>query len=179
MRGTAAAEEYYPVLIAELEQRIADGLAAVEDEKLRFYWEGMPVWGKLRDHAEQFAGQRACVVASTYCNSWIFEPMGLDDPFEAMARSYTELFIVRSEDFKEGYLKGKFAEYGIDGIIYHDAKTCPNNSNCRYGMPQRMTRATGVPYVTINGDLNDRRMYSEEQARTQFEALVEQIEEGR
>ncbi len=72
-----------------------------------------------------------------------------------------------------------FATYGIDGIIYHDAKTCPNNSNCRYGMPQRMTSATGVPYVTINGDLNDLRMYSEEQARTQFEALTEQIEEGR
>ena len=105
--------------------------------------------------------------------------MGLDDPFEAMARSYTELFIVRGEVFKENYLKRMFAEYGIDGIIYHDAKTCPNNSNCRYGMPQRMTRATGVPYVTINGDLNDLRMYSEEQARTQFEALVEQIQEGR
>jgi len=179
LRGTPAAEEYYPVLIAELEQRIADGVAAVEDEKLRYYWEGMPVWGKLRDHAEQFAGQQACVVASTYCNSWVFETMGLADPFEAMARSYTELFIVRGEDFKENYLKTKFADYAIDGIIYHDAKTCPNNSNCRYGMPQRMTKATGVPYVTINGDLNDLRMYSDEQARTQFEALAEQIQESR
>ncbi len=179
LRGTEAAEEYYPVLIKELEQRIADGVAAVDGEKMRFYWEGMPVWGKLRDHAEQFAGQHACVVASTYCNSWIFEPMGLDDPFEAMARSYTELFIVRGEVFKENYLKNMFATYGIDGIIYHDAKTCPNNSNCRYGMPQRMIGETGVPYVTINGDLNDLRMYSEEQARTQFEALTEQIEEGR
>ncbi len=179
LRGTPAAEEYYPVLIAELEQRIADSVAAVEGEKLRLYWEGMPVWGKLRDHAEQFAGQGACVVASTYCNSWIFEPMKLDDPFEAMARSYTELFIVRSEDFKEAYLKTMFTDYGIDGIIYHDAKTCPNNSNCRYGMPQRMTRSTGLPHVTINGDLNDLRMYSEEQARTQFEALVEQIDESR
>jgi len=179
LRGTQAAEDYYPVLIAELEQRIADSVAAVDGEKLRFYWEGMPVWGKLRDHAEQFAGQNACVVASTYCNSWIFEPMGLDDPFEAMARSYTELFIVRGEQYKEGYLKNMFATYGIDGIIYHDAKTCPNNSNCRYGMPQRMTGLTGVPHVTINGDLNDLRMYSEEQARTQFEALAEQIEESR
>ena len=42
--------------------------------------------------------QQACVVASTYCNSWIFEDLGRDDPFEGMARAYTELFIVRSED---------------------------------------------------------------------------------
>ena len=67
--------------------------------------------------------------------------MGLDYPFEAMARSYTELFIVRGEEFKAGYLKAKCADYGIDGIIYHDAKTCPNNSNCRYGMTQRLARA--------------------------------------
>jgi len=179
LRGTPAAEEYYPVLIAELEQRIAEGVAAVDDEKMRFYWEGMPVWGKLRDHAEQFARQNTCVVASTYCNSWIFESMALADPFEAMARSYSELFIVRGENYKEAYLQRMFSEYAIDGIIYHDAKTCPNNSNCRYGMPQRLTAHTGVPHVTINGDLNDLRMYSEEQARTQFEALAEQIEESR
>ena len=32
-----------------------------------------------------------------------------------------------------------------------------------------------MPYVVINGDLNDLRLYSEEQARTQFEALIEQL----
>lgn len=179
LRGLPEAEEYYAALTAELEERITGGVAAVDREKYRFYWEGMPVWGKLREHAELFAGMRACVVASTYCNSWIFEPLGLADPFEGMARSYTELFIVRSEEFKEQYLRGMFADYAIDGIIFHDAKTCPNNSNCRYGMPQRLARATGVPFVTINGDLNDLRLYSEEQARTQFEALVEQLQESR
>ncbi len=177
MRGLPEAERYYEVLIRELERRIADGVAAVDDERHRFYWDGMPVWGKLRDHAQLFAAQRACVVASTYCNSWIFEPLGESDPFEGMARSYTELFIVRSEDFKERYLADMIATYGIDGIIYHDAKTCPNNSNCRYGLPQRLQKATGVPSVTINGDLNDLRFYSEEQARTQFEALIEQLHE--
>jgi len=178
LRGTPEAEQYYNKLIPELEQRIADGVSAVENERHRYYWEGMPVWGKLRDHAEMFAQEGACVVASTYCNSWIFEPLGCADPFEGMARSYTELFIVRNEDYKEQYLKTMFATYGIDGMIYHDAKTCPNNSNCRYGMPQRLARETGVPYVTINGDLNDLRLYSEEQARTQFEALGEQLREG-
>jgi len=177
MRGLPEAEQYYDALIAELEQRIADGVAAVDGERFRFYWEGMPVWGKLREHAETFAGRHACVVASTYCNSWIFEALGHDDPFEAMARAYTELFIVRSEDFKERYLARMFATYAIDGIIFHDAKTCPNNSNCRYGMPQRLAAKTGVPWVTINGDLNDLRLYSEEQARTQFEALIEQLHE--
>ena len=101
LRGDERAERYYEVLVAELEERIAEGVGAVDDEKLRFYWEGMPVWGKLRDHAVQFAGHKACVVASTYCNSWIFEALECQDAFEGMARAYTELFIVRSDEFKQ------------------------------------------------------------------------------
>jgi benzoyl-CoA reductase/2-hydroxyglutaryl-CoA dehydratase subunit BcrC/BadD/HgdB len=177
LRGDERAEKYYELLIAELEQRIADGVSAVDDEAHRFYWEGMPVWGQLRNHAELFASLRACVTASTYCNSWIFEAMGDDDPFTGMARAYTELFIVRSEEFKERYLTEMVRDYEIDGIIYHDAKTCPNNSNNRYGLPERLAGRLGVPHVIINGDLNDLRLYSAEQARTQFEALVEQLQE--
>jgi benzoyl-CoA reductase/2-hydroxyglutaryl-CoA dehydratase subunit BcrC/BadD/HgdB len=177
LRGDERAERYYEVLVAELEERIAEEVGAVDDEELRFYWEGMPVWGKLRDHAEQFAGHRACVVASTYCNSWIFEALAAEDPFEGMARAYTELFIVRSEHFKQRYMAGMIRDYAIDGIIFHDAKTCPNNSNNRYGLPQRLREQIGTPFVTIDGDLNDLRLYSEEQARTQFEALVEQLQE--
>jgi benzoyl-CoA reductase/2-hydroxyglutaryl-CoA dehydratase subunit BcrC/BadD/HgdB len=177
LRGDERAVRYYEALIAELEERIAEGVGAVDDEKLRFYWEGMPVWGKLRDNAQQFAGHRACVVASTYCNSWIFEALEAEDPFEGMARAYTELFIVRSENFKQRYMEGMIRDYGIDGIIFHDAKTCPNNSNNRYGLPQRLREQIGTPFVIIDGDLNDLRLYSEEQAQTQFEALVEQLQE--
>jgi hypothetical protein len=44
-------------------------------------------------------------------------------------------------------------------------------------MPVRLSERLNVPHVVINGDLNDLRLYSEEQARTQFEALVEQLQE--
>ena len=97
LRGDERAERYYEVLVAELEQRIADGVGAVDDEELRFYWEGMPVWGKLRDNAEQFAGHRACVVASTYCNSWIFDALACADPLGVITPAEYEKFIVRSE----------------------------------------------------------------------------------
>jgi len=178
LRGDPRAEAYYETLNAELRERIDTGVAAVDGESQRYYWDGMPVWGKLRDHAETFAGQNTCVVASTYCNSWIFEPLAAEDPFEGMARAYTELFIVRSEEYKERYLERMFEDYEIDGVVYHDSKTCPNNSNSRYGLPKRLTERLGIPHVVIQGDLNDLRLYSEEQARTQFEALAEQIRES-
>jgi benzoyl-CoA reductase/2-hydroxyglutaryl-CoA dehydratase subunit BcrC/BadD/HgdB len=176
-RGTQEAVDYYHTLLPELQQRVKEGVAAIDGEKHRLYWEGMPVWGKLRPLAELFSSLKACVVASTYCNSWIFDQLDPDDPFESMGRAYTELFIVRDEVYKENYIEACHKLFKFDGIIFHDAKTCPNNSNNRYGMPERLAKRLGVSTLTINGDLNDLRCYSEEQAKTQIEAFIEQLEE--
>ncbi len=176
-RGTKEAVDYYELLLPELQQRIKDGVAAVEGEKHRLYWEGMPIWGKLRPLSDQLLSLKTCVVASTYCNSWIFDQLDPAAPFESMARAYTELFIVRDEPYKEQYITDCFEKYKFDGILFHDAKTCPNNSNNRYGMPERLGRNLGIPVLTINGDLCDLRCYSEEQAKTNIEAFIEQLEE--
>ena len=175
MRGTQTAIDYYHELLPELRTRVADGTAAVEGERFRLYWEGMPIWGRLRDLATQFLELQACVVASTYANSWIFTALDPDEPFESMARAYTELFIVRSDPYKEKYLQEMIDTFGVDGIVFHDSKTCPHNTNCRYAMPQRLAEQLGTPSITIAGDLNDLRCYSDEQARTQIEAFTEQL----
>jgi len=176
LRGSPQAVEYYKVLLKELEERIANKEGAVEGEKFRLYWEGMPIWGKLRDLAEFFIGLKTAVIASTYCNSWIFESFDPEDPFMSMARAYTEIFIVRDENFKEKYIEKMVREYKLDGLLFHDAKTCPANSNNRYGMPERLEKKLNIPALTINGDLNDMRCYSEEQAKTNIEAFIEQLE---
>ena len=179
LRGTKQAVDYYKLLYAELSERIKNKESALENERFRLYWEGMPIWGRLRDHSELFTALNTNVLASTYCNSWIFSDFDAADPFTSMARAYTKLFIVRSDDAKEKYIKDMMKFFKIDGIIYHDAKTCPNNSNCRYGMPQRLEKETKIPSLTINGDLNDLRCVSDEQTRTNIEAFIEQLEENR
>jgi len=177
LRGTPQAVDYYKLLLAEMNERIADGVGAVDGERYRLYWEGMPVWGRLSTHSKLFAELETCVLASTYCNSWIFSDFDPDDPFRSMAKAYTELFIVRSDPAKEKYIQNMLDFFKVDGIIYHDAKTCPNNSNCRYGMPQRIEGITELPFLIINGDLNDLRLISDEQTKTNIEAFVEQLEE--
>ena len=179
LRGTETAVEYYQLLLAELEERVAQGEGAVEDEGFRLYWEGMPIWGRLRAHSELFARNRACVLASTYCNSWIFNQFDPADPFRSMARAYTELFIVRSEEIKERYIREMVDLFSIDGILFHDAKTCPHNTNCRYGMPRRLEAEVGVASLIINGDLNDLRCLSDEQTETNVEAFIEQLAESK
>jgi benzoyl-CoA reductase/2-hydroxyglutaryl-CoA dehydratase subunit BcrC/BadD/HgdB len=178
-RGTQQALGVYKNILAELEDRINSGDGAVADERFRIYWDGMPVWGRLSAHAKLFAGLNANVLASTYCNSWIFSALDPDDPFNSMAEAYTELFIVRSDQAKEKYIQKMLNFFKVDGVIYHDSKTCPNNTNCRYGMPQRLENITGIPCLTIHGDLNDLRLVSDEQTKTNVEAFIEQLEESR
>ena len=178
LRGDPRAEAYYKLLVAELEERVKNGEGAVDGEKYRFYWEGMPVWGKLREHAEFFADNKSCVVASTYCNSWIFDDMRESDPVRSMAFAYTKLFINRSEPAKEHDIVEMAKRFKVDGIIFHDSKTCPHNSNTRYGMPARIKEKCGIPGLVINADLNDLRLYSEEQTKTNIEAFIEQLEGG-
>ena len=178
LRGHQDAIDYYKILLAELNDRVAAGVAAVAGECFRIYWEGMPIWGKLRDLSTQFLQLKTCVVASTYCNSWIFEALDPLDPFRSMARAYSSIFICRSDERKEVYIEEMVAKFRVDGVLYHDAKTCANNSNSRYEMPQRLQKKLGKPYLVVNGDLNDLRLYSEEQSRTNIEAFVEQLEEG-
>ena len=176
-RGTQRANDAYNLLLEELNERMAQGSGAIENEQYRLYWDGMPVWGRLSMHSKLFAGLNANVIASTYCSSWIFNALDPKEPFESMAKAYTELFIVRSDEYKEEYIKDKLEFFKCDGIIYHDAKTCPNNTNCRYGMPQRLEKKTGIPSLIINGDLNDLRLLSDEQTKTNVEAFIEQLEE--
>ena len=178
MRGTQQAVDYYQILLTELQERIDSNIAAVDNERFRLYWEGMPIWGRLRHYSELFASLNACVVASTYCNSWIFSAFDESDPFRSMAKAYTELFIVRSDEYKEKYLKKMIDYFKIDGIVFHDAKTCPHNTNSRYGMPHRIELEIGVPNLVINGDLNDLRCLSDEQSQTSIEAFIEQLEES-
>jgi len=175
LRGTQPAVDYYKTLLAELEERVRNKEAAVAGEQFRIYWDGMPIWGKLRPMAELFGKLKTCVVASTYCNSWIFEAFDLADPFNSMAQAYTELFIVRSDDAKEKYIETMIKRFKVHGIIFHEAKSCPNNTNSRHGMPQRLQKQFGIPSIVISGDLNDLRCYSEEQTRTAIEAFVEQL----
>jgi benzoyl-CoA reductase/2-hydroxyglutaryl-CoA dehydratase subunit BcrC/BadD/HgdB len=176
LRGTQEACDYYRLLADELAGRVKAGVGGLARERYRVYWDGMPIWGKLRDLATLFAGLETSVVASTYCNSWVFEALDPRDPWRSMARASLELFIARSEAPKQRYLEAMVRQYAVDGVVFHDSKTCPNNSNTRFGLPQRLRKGLGLPVLSIDGDLNDLRCFSDDQARTNIEGFVEQLE---
>jgi len=179
LRGTQTAKDYYTELLAELEENVSDNKGFLPQAKTRIFWEGMPIWGRLRMLSDLFCENGAAVVASTYCSSWVFDQFDENDPWNSTARAYTEIFINRSEKAKMKMLTAWFKEFNIDGIVYHDSKTCFNNSNAKMGMPQRLREETGVPYLVIEGDLCDLRFFSEGQSITKIETFLEQLEESK
>jgi len=179
LRGTQVAKDYYTELLTELEDHVANDRGFLPKATTRIFWEGMPIWGKLRMMSDLFTSNNAAVVASTYCSSWVFDKFDENDPWNSMARAYTEIFINRSEKAKMEMLKSWFGEYSIDGIVYHDSKTCFNNSNAKFGMPQRLSTETGVPSLVIEGDLCDLRFFSEGQSITKIETFLEQLEDNK
>jgi len=175
LRGTVECVEFYQSACDELKSLAESGVGAVPDERVRLYWEGMPIWGRLRSLSDLFAECHAAVVASTYCNSWIFDDFDSAHPLESLAYAYTQIFINRGENFKLNYLKQMITDYRVDGIVFHDSKTCFNNSNNRFGLPQRLQEETGIGMLILDGDLNDLRFFPEERARTKVETFIEQL----
>ncbi len=176
-RGTPEAVAYYRILLAELEAQVQAGVGAVPAERYRVYWEGMPIWGRLRALSDLFSGLGTALVVSTYCNSWILDFQEDADPWTSLAKTYLEIFICRSERYKETYIRRLAREFGADGVIFHDSRTCPHNTNTRFGLPRRLADQ-GVPTLILEGDLNDLRCFSLEESRTRIEVFLEELEQG-
>jgi len=173
MRGTVEAVDYYRLLKAEIEDRVAQGIGAVPGESHRFYWDGPPIWCALRPLSRLFSSHGAAIVASTF--SSVFALPGLDpnDPIESMAQAYTGVFGNRSEDYKTAWLAKRFEQFGVEGAVYHDCRTTPEASHVRYGLAIRTERLTGVPAFVIEADSHDLRLFSPDRLEAQLSDFVE------
>lgn len=173
MRGTPEAVEYYRILKAEVEQRVAGKMAAVPGESFRFYWEGPPIWCALRPLARLFLERKVAVVGSTFFANFDLSGLNGDNPVESMARAYTSIFPNRSNAFKSEYLVKEFEAFGVDAVVYHEDRTCPEHSNVRHGLEVQMRRRTGVPSLILEADSHDLRLFSMERLESQLRDFIE------
>lgn len=173
LRGTPEAVEYYRLLKAELEDRVAQGVAAVPGERLRFYWDGPPIWCALRPLARFFADRQAAIVASTLGESFVLKGLDPDDPLESLARTYAGVFANRSESYQTAYLTAHIEEYGADAAIFHDCRTSPETSYVRYGLAAKVGRLTNLPGFVLEADSHDLRLFSLDQVQGLLADFIE------
>ena len=165
--------EYYTLLKAEVQDRVANGVAAVPGERFRFYWEGPPIWPALRPLADLFLNHRVAVVGSTYCSIAAMPGIDPKNPIESMAAVYSGIFHNRSDAWKEDTLVNAFNDYGVDGVIYHEGRTTPSQSNVRYGLEVRLGRRTGLKALVLEGDTHDLRLFSMNQVMQKLRDFIE------
>ncbi len=176
MRGTPEAVEYYTILKAELEDRLANNIAAVPGEGFRFYWEGPPIWCALRPLAELFHSHHAAIVGSSYAETYALRGLDPENPIESMARAYTSILTNRSDGYKEGYLVSAFQKHGVDGVIYHESRTCPEHCNVRFGLEVDLRRATALQAIVLEADTHDLRLFSMDRVKRKLENFIEMQE---
>lgn len=177
LRGLPVSLDYYGLLLAELKDRVKQGIGAVANEKRRLMWDNIAVWYKLREWSELFAMRGCNFVAATYTNAWAETIHHLDAarPFESMARAYGLVILNNHLKHRLGLMKDMIDDYGVDGLVIHSARSCKPYSVGQYDIRRRLLDASATPSVIIEADITDYRVFSEEQAATRLEAFFETL----
>ncbi len=179
LRGLPVARDYYRRLLAELNQRVDQGVGALVREKRRLMWDNIAVWFKLRDWSRLFAQRGYNFVAATYTNAWaetISHMQEEGDPFRAVARAYGLVILNHNLEHRLELMERMIRQYRVDGLVVHSARSCKPYSVGQYDLARLLRRRLGIPSVIIEADITDYRAFSQEQAQTRLEAFFEALE---
>ena len=177
LRGTDAAVEYYRMLAAELEDRIARGVAAPREPAHRFYWEGPPVWSARHTLADVFDARGVAIVGSTYASSFALTDLDAREPLPSMAAAYIGVHGNRSEAFRTASLASRLEQHGVDAVVVHQCRTSHEASHLRHGLSTRVQRLTCIPALVLEADAHDARLFSVERLERQLAEFIEEHRE--
>jgi len=169
-RGTPECTDFYRRLLAELEQRVCDGVAAVPGERVRLLWDAIPIWPR-KNWLARFAAERGVAfVASTYTHSWWFD-FEVERPFATLVERYAWNTMNRSGRWVLDWTLGLVRDYACDGIVAHWNRSCGIwNSYVKRRVPGYA--AAGVPCTVVAADMVDARAFDESAVARQLDAFI-------
>jgi benzoyl-CoA reductase/2-hydroxyglutaryl-CoA dehydratase subunit BcrC/BadD/HgdB len=172
-RGTPECTDFYRRLLAELEQRVANGVSAVANERIRLLWDAIPIWPRKNWLARVCAERGIAFVASTYTHSWWFE-FDPERAFATVVERYAWNTMNRSGQWVLDWTLGLVRDYDVDGLVAHWNRSCGIwNSYVKRRLPGY--EAAGIPHTLINADMVDARAFDEGVVLRQLDALAAQI----
>jgi benzoyl-CoA reductase/2-hydroxyglutaryl-CoA dehydratase subunit BcrC/BadD/HgdB len=181
LRGTATAVDYYRELLAEMRQRVAEGISAVPRERYRLLWDNLPVWYRTRWLSDTFAAHDVCLVADTYTSAWCgsLKYLREDDFLESLAEGYTRIYLNIGVDAMAREVIAMVDKYAVDGLVMHSNRSCKPYSLGQYDIQRLVQRERGIPTLIIEADMVDERSFAESQVENRIEAFMEMIAAGR
>jgi benzoyl-CoA reductase/2-hydroxyglutaryl-CoA dehydratase subunit BcrC/BadD/HgdB len=176
LQGTQLAVDYLTKVRDEVKQKAESGVGVIENEKIRLFWDNIPLWYNmgLFNYFEKFGG---VVVAETYSAAWSIR-LDVENPKKALAlkslMSYPMVSCVSITKRKEMVLKA-CREYAIDGVIFHRNKSCLPITLGQMEIKQALEQGLGIPSVIIDADHMDDRNFSLAQFQTRVDAFMEML----
>lgn len=183
-RGRPEGAAYFTDLVEELEHCARHGIAALDDERFRLAFVGVPCYPLFRGFNQMFADNGGVFVTSSYTSfasggADIGFEYDLDHPVESLAEGMlvaTQAGMHRMFHV-DRWLADNATDFALDGILYHPIKSCRTVST---GLADARRSAAGLtgglPSLFLESDMMDGRVVSEAQMRNRVEAFFEGLE---
>lgn len=175
-RGTEHCVEFYESVVAEVEERVKNGIGAIRDEKVRLLWDNIPPWHHLR-FFNILASRGVVFPADTYTHAWTGNMVGTDTPsiIDEVVETYSKVYLNMGLDAKVDKMCKLITDYDLDGFVMFSVRSCKRYSLGQLVSKELVTERTGVPGVIIEGDMVDSRVYNAAQIETRVDALLEML----
>jgi len=174
LRGTRKAVDCYQGLKAELGERVAQGIGAVPDERIRLLWDNIAIWYRLYRFFRPFMDAGACFVADTYTNSWTTR-LDVEEPFVSLARAYTGVFINIDLDTRLQTITDLARRFQVDGMVMHANRSCKPFSITQSDVRDALRDELGLPVLILEADMCDSRLYNAGAVKERVAAFLEML----
>ena len=155
------------------------GVAAVQGEKYRLYFDGIMNWNKLGFLSRKFAEHGAAVLAGRYIhNAFWQEPhlIDVENPLLGMAQHYLLCPTNHGTRTLDYLTLRDCREYDVDGIVFHSTRTCRAFTGPQRLLARSAQNNLGIPSIFFEGDVADASFYKEEILESRLVAMLEQID---
>jgi len=188
-RGLPECEDYYRMLKAEVDDRVANKQGPVtpdgemSQQKYRIVVEGPPNWTSFRDFWKIFADEGVVMVASTYTKvGGLYESGFRHDPkrpLESLGEYCLGCYTNHSLPARVKILQDYIEDFDADGFLINSIKSCNSFSAGQLLMMREVEKRTGRAGGFIETDLVDPRYFSAANIRNRLESYFQMIDARR
>jgi len=183
MPGLKAPIKLYKKMYKEAKARVDAGIGALQQEKYRLMFEGIPFWYQLKYFGmlERFGAiivyEPYTYAFSKYMNPKVTKDMVFSKPIDAMSELMLSFWYIYDLKTRIKKFAETVREWKIDGVILHENLSCRPNSCGLYDLKRHLMDDYDIPCLTISSDMNDPRKFNEVQISNQIESFIEILRE--
>jgi benzoyl-CoA reductase/2-hydroxyglutaryl-CoA dehydratase subunit BcrC/BadD/HgdB len=175
--------EIFEKALAEVEERVRNGVGAIEEEKFRLVFDSNPPWYKGDWISAYMAEKGAVYVTSSFNRYWTnydgfnygWCVTGRDWSFEDVARCNIPNWINAGLNERINYIAKLAKDYRADAAIIMDNRGCRILSYAMLDEEAYLEQKLGIPTMLYEGSMADPRHFDEETVKSKLDIFFEML----